>query len=318
LYLNESLPVELGRLWVGDNKELGNITKRWEEEAKSGTTESQFNVSGATSHPFAGKPIVSATWLSNSSWGKPIDFPSFSGDAFQIPSIGRYPQESGAWKCLPQQFALSDAKILPVTATAHIEEHFSGQIPVGTSQFAALSPARMGAFRLQAAWKYTSLSSNCKDFNPSTPNASGICGKGSPQAPTEALSYTDPCTPNATTVCNYQNSVGCTGRMLSEPTSEDELRAGVLKARSQGLRLRAIGRPHSDNLVWCDPAAAIFSMHKLNNITSLDKDAMTVTVESGTLITQVNDWLHQHNLTLAALYPAYSDLTVAGVLGTGL
>jgi hypothetical protein len=56
LYLNETEPVILGREWAGDDKELGVI------ERASSAQGGSFKVTGSPMHPFAGRPIIEATW----------------------------------------------------------------------------------------------------------------------------------------------------------------------------------------------------------------------------------------------------------------
>ena len=50
------------------------------------------------------------------------------------------------------------------------------------------------------------------------------------------------------------------------PETEDELRAGVLAAAGVPTQIRAIGRPHSDNRVWCDRNATLLLMHGMGRI----------------------------------------------------
>ena len=143
-----------------------------------------------------------------------------------------------------------------------------------------------------------------------------------PQADDTSISgkngmYNDSCAPGSTTVCNYQRSVACESRSLQAPATTTALLTAVSRAKTLGLRIRAIGRPHSDNDVWCDPQAMLVMMHKLNRIFGLDEQGSTVTVQAGTLVSDLNSFLHRKGLSLAAFYPAYSGLTVGGVLGTG-
>lgn len=67
-------------------------------------------------------------------------------------------------------------------------------------------------------------------------------------ASSEIGKYTDGCTPSDTTVCNYQRSEGCTVHKIVHPSSVAEIKEQI----ESGLKVRAVGVPHSDNGVFCD------------------------------------------------------------------
>ena len=52
------------------------------------------------------------------------------------------------------------------------------------------------------------------------------------------------------------------GSRLLRPTGLAELRQFVANAARDGLRVRAIGRPHSDNQNFCEPGAALVLMDR--------------------------------------------------------
>lgn len=64
------------------------------------------------------------------------------------------------------------------------------------------------------------------------------------------------------------------------PTSLEELKKIVLSAKERGLKIRAIGTLHSYNDLCVTPDIQIHT-DKLNKVLSIDRNTMTVRVESG-------------------------------------
>lgn len=177
LFLNETAPVDLGRLWAGDDKELGIISATGIEDE---TQEGSFSVIGSKHSRFSGQPIVDASWKTlNETWRRLPSYPYFEkhfASGYDLPSIGRYPKNdsTASWKCLPQNYHTTDKmEIMPVSGNMTIHEEFVSSIPEGRFAFPALDPKQShdtglatGGFAYRTDWQYTSLHSDCADFEP--------------------------------------------------------------------------------------------------------------------------------------------------------
>ena len=169
LYLNETAPVQLGRLWVGDNKELGTIMH--EEDGSGGGS---FRVTGAKGHEFAGARIVEAAWTAAGDEANATAFPGFQSNfaaGYNLPSLGQYPKGSGKWKCLPQDYHTADiATVRPIAGNVTIHQPFLGAGALAAGNFSFEPMTRdinsRGAFRISTSWQYTSLKSDCDAFDP--------------------------------------------------------------------------------------------------------------------------------------------------------
>ena len=169
LYLNETAPVQLGRLWVGDDKELGTIVHE-EDEHGSGS----FRVTGAKGHAYEGTSIAEAAWVAAgdeanaTAWG---GFQTNFAAGYNLPSLGQYPKGSGKWKCLPQNYHTADiATLRPIAGSVNVHQPFlgAGALPVGNFSFSPMTRdvSSRGAFRISTSWQYTSLKSDCDAFDP--------------------------------------------------------------------------------------------------------------------------------------------------------
>jgi hypothetical protein len=132
LYLNETEPTVLGQFWAGDDKEVATITRNQTDSGGS------FTVTGKPDHPFKGEMIIEASWT-NDIYSNASLSPAFQANfaaGYNLPSIGRYPKDSGEWKCLPQDYHTSDiAQIAPATGHVTINKAFMGaeSLPAGGS-----------------------------------------------------------------------------------------------------------------------------------------------------------------------------------------
>jgi hypothetical protein len=130
LYLNETEPTVLGQFWAGDDKEVATITR---VQTKSGS--GSFTVKGNPEHPFAGETILEASWT-DGEFSNATAFPGFEANfaaGYNLPSIGRYPKDSGEWKCLPQNYHTSDiARVAPTTGHVTIHKAFMGEASMPT------------------------------------------------------------------------------------------------------------------------------------------------------------------------------------------
>ena len=123
--------------WVGDNKELGDIRHFFSPNSGN------FSVTGHKRHEYDGKEIIAANWTSSTAFQNTSEFPNFAKQVaplFNQPSIGQYPLENGTWHCLPQDYHMDTAALMPINGSVSISEQFIGEIPKGTFHFAALKP----------------------------------------------------------------------------------------------------------------------------------------------------------------------------------
>jgi FAD/FMN-containing dehydrogenase len=116
---------------------------------------------------------------------------------------------------------------------------------------------------------------------------------------------------NSLELCNYQSSVVCRSKVFL-PRNESEI-IDIVKSNRRST-IRVVGRPHSDtSTLLCGSDVTLMTTH-LDTIFGLQRDI--VHVQAGVQIHTLNDYLDRNDRALAALYPAYSGLTVAGVIGS--
>jgi len=112
-------------------------------------------------------------------------------------------------------------------------------------------------------------------------------------------------------VHNWARNVRFTPRRRAAPRSVDELQSVIREAR----KVRAVGAGHS----W-SPAIVtddtLISLDRMRGVISLDRAAMTITVQGGMRLRELNRHLDQHGLALANLGSIDSQ-SVAGVIATG-
>nr|CCC90558.1 unnamed protein product [Trypanosoma congolense IL3000] len=106
----------------------------------------------------------------------------------------------------------------------------------------------------------------------------------------------------------------CSPRRHHYPTSVVEIIGLVKHIRSSGEHCRVAGAGKSPNTCAFTDGHLIH-MDRLNRITSIDEQAMTITCEAGVLMHNVFDELSRHDLMLRCV-PSYVETTVAGVIAT--
>ena len=111
------------------------------------------------------------------------------------------------------------------------------------------------------------------------------------------------------------------GRQTAEPThtfaptTEEQLIAAVKAARDSGVSLRAVGAAHSHSRVAA-PDGVLVNLDGWQGVQSVDTDAMTATLRSGSRIFQLGEPLHQHGVALRN----QGDIdrqSIAGAVSTG-
>ena len=102
-----------------------------------------------------------------------------------------------------------------------------------------------------------------------------------------------------------------------EPKNRDELARCIKEAVSNGWKLRAVGQGHAwSNLgVPSRTRGAVIDMRRLNKPVNISKQAMTVEVEGGMSIEDLNEWLFENGLALRNMGDA-NPQTIAGAIST--
>lgn len=114
---------------------------------------------------------------------------------------------------------------------------------------------------------------------------------------------------------NWARTYSCNPSSYLQPTSEAELIKIVEQAYANGLSVRLVGAGHS----WSPVALTDGIMINLDNyagLIDLDVNSMTVEVQAGMRLKQLNAILHQAGLALANL-GSISEQSVAGAISTG-
>lgn len=120
--------------------------------------------------------------------------------------------------------------------------------------------------------------------------------------------YIDGCTPSENTVCNYQRSEGCAAVSVSRPKTKEDVAKVVHDAASNGMKVRAVGVPHSDNSVFCDAGSetslVMLVMDGFQPVPiSLDESSHTVTASGGATVAEVQTYLHKRGQVPPPLPP---------------
>ncbi|KAL6004271.1 hypothetical protein ACLOJK_004818 [Asimina triloba] len=131
---------------------------------------------------------------------------------------------------------------------------------------------------------------------------------------------------SATTQCTVSNSYGsfpdrsiCRAGEVVYPTNEEELLAAVAKAAASNRTMKAATRfSHSIPKLVCPGGddGLFISIRHLNRVLGVDKNAATMTVESGVLLRELIDGAADAGLALTQT-PYWWGLTIGGLLSTG-
>ncbi|WP_370415278.1 D-arabinono-1,4-lactone oxidase [Streptomyces fradiae] len=99
------------------------------------------------------------------------------------------------------------------------------------------------------------------------------------------------------------------------PASAEELADAVRRAAEDGLRVKTVGTGHSFTSIAATDGVLV-RPHLLSGIRRIDREAMTVTVESGTPLKRLNTALAREGLSLTNMGDIMEQ-TVAGATSTG-
>jgi len=160
LFLNVTVPVWLGRLVPGDNKEHANIF--WRSSDEDGLV--------AVSRRSDGEAVVDASWTATSALRPAAEVEPFMKNfaaSYNLPHIGKWPKDGpGPWHCFPQNYHIEKAQVHGVTGTVNIASSFAKFQP-GQLTFDSIDSQEFGGFRIRTHWEFTStLPVNCHKFDP--------------------------------------------------------------------------------------------------------------------------------------------------------
>ncbi|MET9830440.1 D-arabinono-1,4-lactone oxidase [Streptomyces sp. NPDC006385] len=114
---------------------------------------------------------------------------------------------------------------------------------------------------------------------------------------------------------NWGGNVAARPAREVTPASVDELSAAVRRAAEDGLRVKAVGAGHSFTSIAATDGVLI-RPQLLTGIRTIDRDAMTVTVEAGTPLKRLNMALAREGLSLTNMGDIMEQ-TVSGATSTG-
>ncbi|MFJ9867862.1 D-arabinono-1,4-lactone oxidase [Streptomyces sp. NPDC101165] len=114
---------------------------------------------------------------------------------------------------------------------------------------------------------------------------------------------------------NWGGNVAARPARQVEPASVEELAAAVRKAAEDGLKVKAVGTGHSFTSIAATDGVLI-RPQLLTGIRTIDRDAMTVTVEAGTPLKRLNAVLAREGLSLTNMGDIMEQ-TVSGATSTG-
>ncbi|MEU1937776.1 D-arabinono-1,4-lactone oxidase [Streptomyces coeruleorubidus] len=114
---------------------------------------------------------------------------------------------------------------------------------------------------------------------------------------------------------NWGGNVSARPAREVTPASVDELAAAVRRAAEDGLKVKAVGSGHSFTSIAATDGVLI-RPQLLTGIRDIDREAMTVTVESGTPLKRLNVALAREGLSLTNMGDIMEQ-TVSGATSTG-
>jgi len=113
---------------------------------------------------------------------------------------------------------------------------------------------------------------------------------------------------------NWARTYRCRPDLYVEPDSLESLRSLLTDVNRRQLKIRVIGCGHSPSSLAMSNQVLV-SMKHFNKILEIDAANKEIHCESGVLLSQLNDILPQHNLSLP-VQGSVSNLTIGGVVST--
>lgn len=114
---------------------------------------------------------------------------------------------------------------------------------------------------------------------------------------------------------NWSGTHLCQVKKLYQPESSEQVEAIVSKAHATKQKIRCVGSALSPNGISFEEQG-MMSLSLMDKVLSVDKEAMTVTVQSGARVQHVADEIKQHGMTLMN-YASIREQTVGGFTQIG-
>ncbi|MGH3741683.1 MAG: D-arabinono-1,4-lactone oxidase [Micromonosporaceae bacterium] len=114
---------------------------------------------------------------------------------------------------------------------------------------------------------------------------------------------------------NWARNQRTTARQVARPASRDELVAAVRGARVDGLTLKPVGNGHSFTPIAATDGVRLV-LDTYDSVLAVDQDRMTVRVQAGISLHQLNAVLAEHGLGLSNLGDIDGQ-TISGAISTG-
>ncbi|MFE6178641.1 D-arabinono-1,4-lactone oxidase [Streptomyces sp. NPDC056464] len=114
---------------------------------------------------------------------------------------------------------------------------------------------------------------------------------------------------------NWGGNVAARPAREVTPASVEELAGAIRRAAEDGLKVKAVGSGHSFTSIAATEGVMV-RPHLLTGIRSIDREAMTVTVEAGTPLKRLNMALAREGLSLTNMGDIMEQ-TVSGATSTG-
>ncbi|XP_071853819.1 L-gulonolactone oxidase-like isoform X2 [Apostichopus japonicus] len=118
------------------------------------------------------------------------------------------------------------------------------------------------------------------------------------------------------TFSNWAGTKSCTPELYFEPTTVDEIKQIIDKARQEGKRIKVRGYGHSPNDIACGDEYMIY-LKNMEAVINVDEVQCQVTVQAGcSLKTLAVDILPKYKMALPVC-PAVGEPTIAGAISSG-
>ncbi|XP_035667342.1 L-gulonolactone oxidase-like [Branchiostoma floridae] len=118
------------------------------------------------------------------------------------------------------------------------------------------------------------------------------------------------------TFTNWAKTFSCEPELFFEPTTTEEIRQILDKAKRDSKHVKVCGFGHSPSDIACTTDYMI-SLAKFKQVLEVDKENCVVTVQSGILLKELNEEvLPKYNMALSN-QGAVSEISAAGVISTG-
>ncbi|MBF6045420.1 FAD-binding protein [Streptomyces sp. NRRL B-1677] len=114
---------------------------------------------------------------------------------------------------------------------------------------------------------------------------------------------------------NWAGNVSARPARTAAPATAGEVAAAVVRAASDGLKVKAAGTGHSFTAAAATDGL-LLRPERLTGLRAVDRAAGTVTVGAGTTLRQLNETLSAHGLSLANMGDIMEQ-TVSGAVSTG-